>query len=107
MPRLTLNRSHSLSGKRNLDWFFANRKWIRTAGHSIIEAAWAVRDLPENEPAIRFLLLASKRNYKRAHDRNQVRRWLRAAIAEIPEFPVIEESLAQNGKQLLVMMRIS
>jgi ribonuclease P protein component len=107
MSRLTLNRSHSFSGEKNLDWFFRNRKWIRTAGNSLVEAAWAIRELPEGEPGLRFLLLASKRNYKRAHDRNKIRRWLRAAITEAKEFASLEETIAAGSKQLLVMMRIS
>src|SRR5256885_12325652 len=107
MPRLTLDRSHSLSGQKNLDWFFANRKWVRKAGNSLVEAGWAIRELPEGEAAIRFLLLASKRNYKRAHERNKIRRWLRAAITEISDFTLLEESLSANGQQLLVMLRIS
>jgi len=107
MSRLTLNRSHSLSGKKNLDWFFANRKWIRTAGNSLVEAAWATRELPEGEAGIRFLLLASKRNYKRAHARNKIRRWLRAAITETEGFASLEDMIVPKGKQVLVMMRIS
>jgi ribonuclease P protein component len=106
-PRLTLDRRHSFSGEKSLDWFFQNRKWIRTAGNSLVEAAWAIRDLPEGEADIRFLLLASKRNYKRAHDRNKIRRWLRAAITETPEFASLEDTAAATGKQLLVMLRIS
>jgi ribonuclease P protein component len=106
-PRLTLDRRHSFSGQKNLDWFFKNRKWVRTAGNSLVEAAWAIRELPEGEASIRFLLLASKRNYKRAHDRNKIRRWLRAAITETEEFASFEKAIAGKDKQVLVMMRIS
>ena len=112
MSRLTIDRQHSLSGRDNLDWFFANRKWIRVSGNTTIEAAWAKRPLPVDdrlctEAGIRFLLLAPKRSYKRAHDRNKIKRWLRAAISEVPEFSTLESQLAARGEQLLVMMRIS
>ncbi len=111
-PHLSIDRKHSLSGRDTLDWFFANRKWIRLGQNSIIECAWAKRPLPEasltmRESAIRFLLLAPKRSYKRAHDRNKIKRWLRAAIAEVPEFSTLETELTARGEQVLVMMRIA
>jgi len=106
-PRLTLDRRHSFSGKRNLDWFFENRKWVRTAGNTLVEACWAVRPLPEGEAALRFLLLAAKRSHKRAHDRNKIKRWLRAAITEVAEFGEFESAMQSNGRQALVMLRIS
>ena len=104
---LLVDRKHSLSGRDTLDWFFANRKWVRLGQNSIIECAWAVRVLPESEAGIRFLLLAPKRSYKRAHDRNKIKRWLRAAIAEVPEFSALETQLMDRSEQVLVMMRIS
>ncbi len=105
--RFSVDRQHSLSGRDTLDWFFANRKWVRFSPHSLVEAAWAKRPLPETECAIRFLLLAPKRSYKRAHDRNKIKRWLRAAISEVPELTTLETELASRSKQLLVMLRIS
>ncbi len=107
MKRLSVGRNHSLSGRDTLDWFFANRKWIRLGQNSIIECAWAKRTLPEGESATRFLLLAPKRSYKRAHDRNKIKRWLRAAITEVPEFATLETELSSHSEQLLVMMRVS
>ena len=107
MKRFSVDRQHSLAGRDTLDWFFKNRKWIRLGQNSIIESAWAKRPLPESEAGIRFLLLAPKRSYKRAHDRNKIKRWLRAAIAEVPEFSSLETELTSRGEQLLVMMRIS
>ena len=122
---LTLTRRHSFSGKKNLDWFFANRKWIRTSALSLTECCWAKRALPldaasfrhersskddrssQTEAGIRFLLLASKRSHKHAHDRNKIRRWLRAAITETEEFSQLEETMLSRGEQLLVMMRVS
>jgi ribonuclease P protein component len=104
---LSVDRNHSLSGRDTLDWFFANRKWIRLGQNSFIECAWAKRPLPESEEGVRFLLLAPKRSYKRAHDRNKIKRWLRAAIAEVPEFSSLETELTLQNEQLLVMLRIS
>jgi ribonuclease P protein component len=107
LKRLSVDRKHSLVGRDTLDWFFANRKWIRLGQNSFIECAWAKRPLPEAEAAIRFLLLAPKRSYKRAHDRNKIKRWLRAAIAEVPEFSLLETAITSRSEQVLVMMRIS
>lgn len=105
--RITLNRRHSFSGKKNLDWFFANRKWIRTSSLTVTECAWAKRPLPLGEAGVRILLLASKRSYKLAHDRNKIRRWLRAAITSTEEFSPLEQTMLERNEQLLLMMRIS
>ncbi len=108
--RLTLDRRHSLAGRENIAWFFANRKWIRLSSlndrSSILESAWAKRPLPAGDAGIRFLLLAPKRSYKRAHDRNKMKRWLRAAITKA-EFLELEEKVVANSEQILLMMRIS
>ncbi|HWF45349.1 MAG TPA: ribonuclease P protein component [Candidatus Kapabacteria bacterium] len=109
---LAIDRRHSFSGQKNLDWFFANRKWVRVsvkgvASKSIVEAAWASRSLPEGEAGVRFLLLAPKRNYKHAHDRNKIRRWLRAAISEVELFARIEDRMQESSQQSIVMMRVS
>ncbi|HET6400470.1 MAG TPA: ribonuclease P protein component [Candidatus Kapabacteria bacterium] len=105
--QLTLDRRHSFSGKKNLDWFFANRKWVRTSPLAVTECAWAKRPLPLGEAGVRILLLASKRSYKLAHDRNKIRRWLRAAITQTEAFPQIEETMLARGEQLIIMLRIS
>ena len=119
MAHLTLDRKHSFAGRKNLDWFFANRKWIRTSSLAVTECAWAKRPLPLGEAGVRILLLASKRSYKLAHDRNKIRRWLRAAITETEEFSQLEETMLaraddrssrddrSSAEQLLLMMRIS
>ncbi|MDP4241349.1 MAG: ribonuclease P protein component [Bacteroidota bacterium] len=106
-PRLSLDRDHTVRGTKLLDWFFANRKWIRSAKLQVVECSWAERPLPEGEASIRFLVLATKRSYRRAHDRNHVKRWLRAAVTEIPEFVTLELSAKEREKQILIMMRIS
>lgn len=105
--RLTLDRPHALRGKKTLEWFFSNRKWVRTARLAVVECGWAERPLPVDEAAIRFIILAPKRSYKRAHDRNKIKRWLRAAVAETPEFTEIEAKLSERRAQLLIMLRIS
>jgi ribonuclease P protein component len=107
MTRISLDRPHALRGKKTLEWFFANRKWVRSARLSVVECGWAIRPLPEDEVAIRFLVLASKRSYKRAHDRNKIKRWLRAAVSETAEWVALESSLALRGQQLVIMLRIS
>jgi ribonuclease P protein component len=106
MSRLSIDRRHSFAGRENLSWFFANRKWVRVANR-FVEAGWAKRSQPEGDAAIRFLILASKRSHRRAHDRNQIKRWLRAAIAEVPTFLSIESECQSHGEQVVVMLRTS
>jgi ribonuclease P protein component len=105
--RISLDRRHSLAGRDNIDWFFAHRKWIRSAKLELVECSYAVRPLPDREAAVRFLLFAPKRNYKRAHDRNKIKRWLRAAITGADDFGEIQKKMDSEGKQLLVTIKIS
>jgi ribonuclease P protein component len=93
-----------LRGKRNLDWFFQNRKWISLKDRSV-QVGYALRPLPEGESPIQFLLVATKRDMKRAHDRNRAKRWLRAAILETPDFGDLEHQLPPL--QLILMLRVA
>ncbi len=105
--RVTIDRRHSLNGRITLEWFFKNRRWLRRASVTAVEAAWAKRPLPESEVPLRFLLLVSKKTHKAAHERNKIRRWLRAAIAETGSFSGIEESARARNEQIVIMMRVS
>jgi ribonuclease P protein component len=102
-----MDRRHSLSGTKTLEWFFANRKWVRSSRLTIVECCWALRPLPEGEPSVRFLVMAPKRSYSRAHDRNRIKRWLRAAVTETPAFLEIESTVQTQARQLLIMLRVS
>jgi ribonuclease P protein component len=103
---VTLDRAHTLRGKRNLDWFFANRRWLRLPDR-LLHVAYAIRPLPEAERAIQFLLIAAKRDMKRAHDRNRSKRWLRAALTNTVQLSELEIEMMARSQQLLVMIRVS
>ena len=105
--RLSLDRDHALRGSKTLEWFFANRRWVRTAKLHVVECSWAERPLPESEAPVRFLILAPKRSYKRAHDRNRIKRWLRAAVNQVSAFAELESCVKERVVQILIMMRIS
>ena len=101
--RLSADRQHTLRGKRTLDWFFQNRRWIKLADRRI-QCAYALRELPADQAALQFLFVASKRDMKRAHDRNKAKRWLRAAVVETEAFSQFVDTL--GDRQLLVMFRV-
>lgn len=103
-PRLTADRRHTLRGKRTLDWFFQNRRWLRIESRAV-RAAYALRPLSEGDTPIQFLLIASKRDMKRAHDRNKTKRWLRAAIVDTPMLGDIERRM--GDLQLLLLLQVS
>lgn len=98
---VTPDRDHTLRGRRSLEWFFSNRRWVRLQS-PVLRVAYALRPLPEGESAIQFLILASKRDMKRAHDRNRAKRWIRAAIAQTPSFAQIERQFP--SRQALIML---
>jgi hypothetical protein len=50
------------------------------------------------------MIVVSKRIAKRAHDRNQLRRWVKAAIAQIPAFSEIDEDLRESGSQMVLLI---
>jgi ribonuclease P protein component len=116
VKRISPDRSHTLRGQRNLEWFFKNRTWLRVSERSV-HVAFAVRPRPEAEASIQFLFIAAKRDMRRAHDRNRAKRWLRAAVHSIELFATIEhrlegEVVGEQGsgleaRQLLVMLRLT
>jgi RNase P protein component len=105
VTRVTADRRHMVRGKRNIDWLFANRRWLRMTG-TTLQVAYAIRPLAADESPLQFQLIDAKRDMKRAHDRNKARRWLREAIAASPDFCAIEARLASAGEQLLVLVRV-
>ena len=106
--RVAPDRAHTLSGRDDLAWFFQHRRWMRSkSGPVSVDCCWATRPKPAGEPALRMLFLATKRDHRRAHDRNRMRRWMRAAVLETPALAALEQAMQARELQLLVMFRIS
>jgi ribonuclease P protein component len=102
MGRLSVHRENTLRGREAIAWFFANKRNLRLPQGSVLRAAWARKD-GSPAPGITFLIAVSKRTAKRAHDRNQLKRWIRAAIAETPEWYELEQALKASNTQLFLL----
>jgi RNase P protein component len=103
---LTADRLHTLRLKRDLDWFFDNKRRLTGCRTKVVEAAWSRRPIPEGRCAIQFLFLAPKRHIRLAHDRNKIKRWLREAVGAIPQFTEIERVADTSNLQIILMLRV-
>ncbi|MEO6938592.1 MAG: ribonuclease P protein component [Candidatus Kapaibacterium sp.] len=103
-----LDRSRTLRGLRDIEWFLQTKRPIRSlSGIKMqISGAWSKRPIGDLEP-IQFLLLVSKRSVKEANDRNQLRRWMREAVRNTSEFYEIELLAKKSESQVIIMLRAS
>lgn len=99
---LSVNRANTLRGREAIAAFFAQKRNIRLPQGCVLRAAYTSQ--PSEEPGLRFLIVVSKRIAKRAHDRNQLKRWVRAAIAEIPAFSEIDEQARASGQLITLLL---
>jgi ribonuclease P protein component len=104
-----LNRLPMLRLQRDIDALFAARKTLARTGRdtATLSSQYLLRELPENESPILFLLHAPKKNVRRAHERNKLKRWLREAIRRSDEMKKTFARLKEKNIQALVVIRAS
>src|SRR5687767_8288888 len=83
--RTRVNRARILRSRKEIEQFFKEKRWLTTRS-SRVQAAYAIWPAKEGEESLQFLFVVTKRNVPKAHDRNQLKRWLRAAAHETQEF---------------------
>ena len=99
---ISVNRANTLRGREAIAAFFAQKRNIRLPNGCVIRAAYASQ--PSSQPGLKFLIVVSKRIAKRAHDRNQLKRWVRAAIGQISHFAQMDEQARDLGQELIVLL---
>ena len=97
-----MNRANTLRGREAIAAFFAQKRNIRLPNGCVIRAAYSSQ--LSTDPGLKFLIVVSKRTAKRAHDRNQLKRWVRAAIGQLPQFAEIDEASKELGHQLILLI---
>jgi ribonuclease P protein component len=103
---LTVNRSTTLRGNKELEEFFQKRHNLylpRTEKPPCIKAAWAEREWKEGSSTLLFLISVSKKNVRKAHDRNKIKRWMKSALQKDPMLKTITELERDRKRQLTLM----
>jgi len=89
----TLPKDERLSRKKLIDELFAHGLAIKTPALVLV---WRELTLPVELPA-QVMFTASKRNFRRAHDRNRVKRLMREAY-RVQKHDLLD-AMAGSGKQ--------
>lgn len=97
MHPLTLPKQERLARKKLIDTVFSEGKSIKTPALVLVYMTMA---LPEEVPA-QVLVTASKRNFKRAHDRNRIKRLIREAYRK--QKHALLEAAKESGTQFALL----
>lgn len=101
-----IRRANTLRHAKEITWLFENRKNLyvpKESGTPAVRGLWAIRPLPVGEPEpILFLTAVSKKSVRKAHDRNQLRRWIREALRSDDLLPDIIALAKGSNSQILL-----
>jgi len=97
MCAFTLPKQERLTRKKIIEAAFSGGKSLKSPALVLV---YYETVLPEELP-VQVLFTASKRNFRRAHDRNRIKRLLREAYRKQKQ-PLLE-SVAKANKQLAVL----
>jgi ribonuclease P protein component len=99
---ISVNRANTLRGREAIAAFFAQKRNIRLPQGCVLRVAFLVQT--SEHRGLKFMIVVSKRIAKRAHDRNQIKRWVKAAIGQIPAFAELDEQARESGKELILLL---
>lgn len=74
-PKFTLGKNERLKNKKPIDALFQNGESIKATSFILLYQ----KSTHKNDKAIKMMFIVSKKNYRLAHDRNQIKRWMREA----------------------------
>jgi ribonuclease P protein component len=69
----TLGKTERLKHRKPIESLFSKGKSIKVTSFVLLFE----KALEKNEHPIKMMFIVSKKNYKLAHDRNQIKRWMR------------------------------
>jgi len=98
MSKFTLSKNERLKSKKSIDRLFEEGKFI---GRFPVKMAYIVQELPEGEKPSLFSVSVPKKNFKRAVDRNRIKRLFREAYRL--NCLSLKEQLLDKDKQLMLM----
>jgi ribonuclease P protein component len=90
--------------ERDIDVVLRGGKRLKHSG--TFAARFALRELPAGAKPLLFLFIVPKRFVRRAHERNQIKRWLREALIASEAFQTLTTALASSERQFLVSIRV-
>ena len=90
--------------ERDIDFVFSQSKRLRHRGSLAVR--FAVRAREDSAAPILFLFIVPKRFLKRAHDRNQIKRWLREALIHCEAYQSLLHTIENAERQYLVSIRV-
>jgi ribonuclease P protein component len=74
-PIFTLGKNERLKNRKPIEALFQKGDSIKTTSFILLYQ----KSTFQNEPSIKMMFIVSKKNYGLAHDRNQIKRWMREA----------------------------
>lgn len=98
VPKFTLSKNEKLKSKKSIDLLFEVGKHISIFP---LRQVYILQDLPKGQRESLFAVSVPKKSFKRAVDRNRIKRLIREAY-RLNCLPLKEKLLADN-KQLMVM----
>jgi len=90
----TFKKEERLCAKKSIDFLFANGKSFYLDPFKI---KWVFEELDSNYP-VQILVVVPKRYFKKAHDRNKIKRHIREAYRKNKS--LLYNSLESNGKKI-------
>jgi ribonuclease P protein component len=84
-PLNTLGKSERLKHRKPIESLFQNGLSVKTTSFVLL---FQKSDIP-NEHHVKMMFIVSKKNYGLAHDRNQIKRWMRESYRTLKN-PIVE-----------------
>jgi ribonuclease P protein component len=100
MVRNTFGKEERLCSKKIIDALFSGKEVKKTSQYPLM-AIWKITELPENSPA-QILFSVPKKKFKKAHDRNLLKRQCRETYRL--QKNILYETLSLKRLQCAVVM---
>lgn len=98
MPKFTLSNKEKLKSRKSINRLFAEGKQLSLYP---LKQVYIIHDLPQRQKPSLFSISVPKRNFKKAVDRNRIKRLFREAYRQ--NCINLKQELLKQGKQIMLM----